>query len=310
MSEIDTDAERVAVRHCRTVAVVPAHDEERFIGSMVLKVRKYVDAVIVVDDGSTDGTAEVAEAAGATVIRHAQNLGKGAALNTGFCAARKLAPAAVVVLDADGQHAAQEIPSVIKPVLAGEADMVVGSRFLDGNGDAPSVRGLGLRAVTKLSNVGSGLTLTDSQTGFRAFSPAALDEITFTANGFSVESEMQFLAQQLGLRTVEVPVSCTYGARKRNVMAQGLEVLNGILRLIGQHRPLLFFGVPGAIALIAGLLWGAWVVDIYRRTGDLAVGYALIAVLLCIIGTMAASTGIMLHSLRALLLELVGPKKE
>jgi glycosyltransferase involved in cell wall biosynthesis len=243
------------------------------------------------------------------VLRHPRNLGKGAALNTGFDAARKLHPRAVVILDGDGQHQAEEIPALIKPVLSGEADMVVGSRFLDVRSRIPFVRALGLRGITLLSNLGSGLNLSDSQTGFRAFSRRALDSISFRTEGFSVESEMQFLAQQLGLKTVEVAVSCTYeDAPKRGVLGQGFEVLNGILRLVGQHRPLLFFGVPGLTALLLGMAWGAWVVEIYRRTQLLAVGYTMIAVLMCIVGSVALSTGIILHSLRGLLLDLLDRK--
>jgi hypothetical protein len=90
------------------------------------------------------------------------------------------------------------------------------------------------------------------------------------------------------------------------LLAHGVSVLNGILRMIGQHRPLLFFGVPGAFVLLIGLLWGAWVVDIYSRTSTLAVGYALISVMLSIIGMFSLFTGIILHSVRALLHELIG----
>jgi hypothetical protein len=134
--------------------------------------------------------------------------------------------------------------------------------------------------------------------------------MSFRANGFSVESEMQFLARELGLRTVEVPISCLYeDGPKRNVVSQGLEVFNGILRLVGQHRPLLFFGGTGMAMLLFGLAWGARVVDIYRSSSQLAVGYALIAVLFSIIGTLTFSTGIILHSLRGLLLELLGQRE-
>ncbi len=295
----------------KIVVVIPAHNEQRFIGSVVLQARNYADVVVVVDDGSTDATADIAEAAGAVVVRHPRNLGKGAALNTGFHEARKIAPAVVVVMDGDGQHQAEEIPTVARPVLEDKADMVVGSRFLRIRGRVPYVRALGLRAITALSNLGSGLPLSDSQTGFRAFSKAALQGISFQAGGFSVESEMQFLARQLGLRTIEVPVSCSYrDAPKRSVVSQGLEVLNGILRLVGQHRPLLFFGLPGMTGLLIGLFWGARVVDIYRRSQQLAVGYTLMAVLLCIVGSISLSTGIILHSLRGLLLDLVGPKEQ
>jgi glycosyltransferase involved in cell wall biosynthesis len=297
-------------RRSHLVAVIPAHNEERFIGSVVLRARRYVDNIIVVDDGSTDATAEIAEAAGAIVVSHPTNLGKGAALNTGFRKARELSPEAVVVLDGDGQHHPEEIPSVAQPVLEGLADMAIGSRFLEVRSRLPRVRALGLRAVTLASNVGSGLKVSDSQTGFRAFSGEALEDIFFRTDGFSVESEMQFLARQLGLKIAEVPISCLYeDAPKRSVVAQGLEVINGILRLMGQHRPLLFFGLPGLAALLLGLLWGYRVVEIYRRAQQLAVGYALLAVLLSIVGSVVLSTSIILHSLRGLLLDLLGPKE-
>ena len=293
----------------KIVAVIPAHNEERFIGSVVLQARQHADVVLVVDDGSTDATAEIAAAAGATVIRHERNQGKAAAFNSGFAAARELSADVVVVLDADGQHQAREIPLVIAPVLTGEADMVVGSRFLQTNGSIPPWRSAGMRVLTTLTNLGSRLPLSDSQTGFRAFSRQALQGLDFQSQGFSVESEMQFQAQQLGLKTVEVPISVTYAeGSKRNPVVHGMQVVNGILRLVGQHRPLLFFGGPGLVMLLSGLLWGYWVVDIYRRTQQLAVGYALLAALMCIVSSVALSTGVILHSLRGLLLELLGRK--
>ncbi|RME36369.1 MAG: glycosyltransferase family 2 protein [Thermoflexia bacterium] len=152
------------------VAVIPAYNEARFIGSVVLQARQYVDAVIVVDDGSTDATAEIAQVAGALVLRHEQNQGKGKALWTGLQAARRLNPQAVVLLDGDGEHLPPEIPLVLAPVLAGEADMVVGSRCLNGNSRVPRIRVWGHRFFNFLSNRTSGVHLTDSQNGFRAFS--------------------------------------------------------------------------------------------------------------------------------------------
>ena len=293
-----------------TVAVIPAYNEERFIGSVVLKARRYVDVVIVVDDGSGDDTADVAAAAGAVVLRHPENRGKGAALNTGFAEARRLAARAVVVLDADGQHRTREIPAVLQPVLEEGADMVVGSRFLSRGRRIPLLRRLGMQGITLASNAGSGVSVTDSQTGFRAFSAAALANLAFHSDGFSVESEMQFLAKQHGLTVAEVPISASYtDAPKRNVLGQGLEVLNGILNLMGQHRPLLFFGGGGFVVLLAGLWWGYRVVAIYSATQKLAVGYALIAVLLCVLGTLSLSTGIILHSLRGLMLSLLRRKE-
>ena len=268
----------------RIVAVIPAYNEERFIGSVVLNAQKHADAVIVVDDGSTDATAEIARAAGAIVVQHDRNRGKGMAFNTGFRKARELHPDAIVTLDGDGQHLTEEMPSVLTPVLAGEADIVVGSRYLDGGGRVPRYRIWGHRVFTSLTNLVSGVRVTDSQSGFRAFSPRALEAITFSSSGFSVESEMQFLAHEHDLRMAEVPITADYAERpKRPVVAHGLTVLNGVLRLVGQYRPLLFFGVPGMVLLLVGLGWGAWVVKIYQSTQQLAVGYTLISVLLVIL---------------------------
>ncbi len=289
----------------KTVAVIPAYNEERFIGSVVLQTRSLVDVVIVVDDGSTDNTAEIAHAAGATVLSHKQNQGKGKALCTGLQAARRFRPEAVVLLDGDGQHLPSEVPTLLAPILAGEADMVVGSRYLNGHSRVPLMRVWGHRLFNFLTYCTSGVHLTDSQNGFRAFSARVLDALNFHSNGFSVESEMQMLAQQHGWKVKEVPVTVLYaGKPKRSAFFQGLMVLDGILRLIGQHRPLLSFSLMGLLLLMAGMGWGFCVVEIYRRTQVLAVGYALICVMLTILGSICISTGFILHSLRGLILNL------
>jgi glycosyltransferase involved in cell wall biosynthesis len=289
------------------VAVIPAYNEERYIGSVVLKTRKHVDTVIVVDDGSTDLTAEIAEAAGAIVLRHEAKQGKGTALSTGFRRIRELDPAAVVMLDGDGQHLSAEVPQVLAPVLRGEADLIVGSRYLQKGGGVPRHRIWGHWVFTTLTNLLSGKRITDSQSGFRAFSPRAIECIRFSSEGFSVESEMQFLAKQHNLRLAEVTITANYVEEaKRPVVSHGLMVLNGVLRMVGQYRPLLFFGVPGLAVLLAGIGWGGRVVIIYQRSSQLAVGYALISVLLTIVGSLSLFAGVILHSVRGLLLELVG----
>jgi glycosyltransferase involved in cell wall biosynthesis len=288
------------------VAVIPAYNEERYIGSVVLKTRKQVDTVVVVDDGSTDLTAEIAKAAGAIVVRHESKQGKGKALNTGFRRVRELDPAAIVMLDGDGQHMPQEVPQVLAPVLHGDADLVVGSRYLQKGNGVPRHRVWGHRAFNLLTRVASGVGASDSQSGFRAFSPRAIDSIRFSSDGFSVESEMQFLAKEHGLRLVEVPITADYLDKpKRPVVNHGLTVLNGVMRMVGQYRPLLFFGLPGLVVLLVGIGWGGWVVSIYQRSGQLAVGYTLISVLLTILGSLSLFAGVILHSIRGLLLELV-----
>ncbi len=290
----------------QVVAIFPAYNEERFIGSLVLKAREHVDMVIVVDDGSTDGTAEVAKAAGAVVMQHEKNRGKGAALNTGFQKALEVGAETAVVLDADSQHLPGEIERVLSPVLEGKADIVIGSRYLGEGGAVPRHRIWGHWLFTRLLNVTSGIRITDSQSGFRAFSRRALEVSSFASTGFAVESEMQFLAQEHDLRVVEVPITIRYDDHpKRSVVAHGMMVLNGVLRLIGQYRPLLFFGVPGLLVLLAGVGWGGVVVRRYQQTQTLAVGYALLSVLLSILGSLGLFAGIILHSIRGLLISLL-----
>lgn len=287
----------------RVVVVIPAYNEERFIGSVVLQARQHAAAVLVVDDGSADATADVAAAAGATVIRQSPNGGKGTALGLGFRHALELQPDVVVTLDADGQHVAGEIEQVAAPVLRGDADIVVGSRYLDDNSDVPGHRIFGHRLFNFMTNRASGVPVTDSQSGFRAFSPRALRTISFNSNGFSVESEMQFIAEENDLTLVEAPVTIHYRDRpKRPVLAHGLMVLNGLLTLMGQYRPLLFFGVPGALVMGLAGLWSLWIIRIFQTRGELAIGYALIAVILFLVGNAIMTTGIILHSVRGLLL--------
>ncbi|MBE9474392.1 MAG: glycosyltransferase family 2 protein, partial [Chloroflexi bacterium] len=261
----------------KLVVVIPAYNEARFIGSTVLKALDFTDYVLVVDDGSDDETARIAEAAGASVVRHECNLGKGAALNSGLRECRQLGAQCVVTLDADGQHLPEEMQQVLAPILEESADLVIGSRYLEIGNQVPRHRIWGHRAFNLLTKWGSGVQVSDSQSGYRAFSARALEAIYFTSQGFSVESEMQFLAREKELKVVEVPVTIRYQDQpKRSVMLQGMLVLNGVLRLVGQHRPLFYFGVPGAFFLASGIGCGLWVVDIYRRSAQLAVGYTLV----------------------------------
>ena len=251
----------------KIIAVIPAYREDRFIGSVVLKARTYVDHVIVVDDGSPDQTAIVAQEAGAEVIVHSVNQGKAKALTTGFQRALELGAGVVVILDGDGQHNPAEIPQVIAPIVEGRADMVIGSRFQGTKSKIPVWRQFGQHSLTLMTNVASGVASTDSQSGFRAFARAALSTFNISARGFSVESEMQFWAREQRLRIVEAPISVVYAERaKRSPIAQGLQVINGILQLVSQMRPLLCFGLTGLLITLFGI--GVWydIVRTYNAT--------------------------------------------
>jgi glycosyltransferase involved in cell wall biosynthesis len=288
-----------------TVALIPAFNEERFIGSLVLAVQSYVDHVVVVDDGSSDRTVEIARKAGATVVQHQINQGKAGAVNTGFSYVRRLEPSVLVMLDGDGQHCADDIPQLLAAVRNNEADVVVGSRFLSVKSDIPAYRKVGQHGLTLVTNLASGVSISDSQSGFRAFSAHALEQLSFSQGGFSIESEMQFLVREHRLRVQEVPIKVIYAEpAKRNPISHGMQVLNGILRLVGQIRPMLFFGLAGLATMLLGLGLGMHIVNIYARTQTLAVGYGLVTVLLFVIGMLLMFVGFVLHSTRGMLLEL------
>jgi glycosyltransferase involved in cell wall biosynthesis len=294
-----------ALTECRSVAIIPAYNEERFIASVVLKARKYVDKVIVVDDGSTDATAELAEQVGAIVLRHDSNKGKGGALNTGFRKARELGAQVVALLDGDGQHRPDDIPHMIQPILDGQSDMVVGSRYLELKSEIPLYRRVGQVAITFFTRVSSGVSSTDSWSGYRAFSQRAVQCIHFREGGWGVDPEFQFLAREYGLRVTEVPIIAIYDEpAKRNPIPHGLRTLNAILRLAGQHRPLLVLGLSGLITIMVGFLMGLWVVNRYTTRHELAIGIALLSAMLSIIGTLSLFTGITLHSVRGFIVDL------
>ena len=279
------------------IAVIPAYNEARFIGSVVLSAKRMVEVVIVVDDGSTDYTSEIAAAAGAEVVRLAQNQGKGAALNAGFRAALKHHPDAVVMLDGDAQHDPEEIPSVINPVLAGKADVVIGSRFLTTKSDIPWWRQIGQHVLTGVTNVASGVKLTDSQSGFRAFSPRAVEQMAFHSGGLAVESEMQFQIQNSHLKWMEVPIGVSYrDGNKRNPVAHGIHVIDSILGMIAQRHPLLFFGVPGLLGMATGIGFGMWVANHVTTYHSLSVGGALVSLVFLLTGLLLCVTAVILHS--------------
>jgi glycosyltransferase involved in cell wall biosynthesis len=288
----------------KVIVIIPAYNEARFIGSVILKLNQHPIKVLVVDDGSTDETGQIARAAGADVIRLDTNQGKGAALNAGILEASQQDPDAIVIIDADGQHLPGELAQIVKPILENKADIAVGSRYLLNTSNTPSHRKFGHKLLNLITRLFSGVNVSDSQSGYRAFSPKAYRVLKFSSKGFSVESEMQFLASAHGLIVLDVPITIKYyDKEKRSAWKQGAVVLNGILSLTGQYRPLLFFSVPGVISLMGGVIWGLIVINRYVRLGQLAIGYAMICVLLCLFGLTLFSTGITLHSIRALFIE-------
>ena len=193
------------------IVVLPTYNEEVSIGSIVLLTRFYADNVIVVDDGSVDRTAEVARKAGAEVIVHEANTGKEGALKTGFAAAVNLGADIIVTMDSDGQHNPADIPKLVAPIIEGNADIVNGSRYLNGLGkNTPVYRRVGQTILDRFTNINSGIKITDSQSGFRAFEASTVDIFRFNAQGMAIESEMLADAGKAGIRITEVEIGVRY----------------------------------------------------------------------------------------------------
>jgi len=218
------------------IAGIPCFNESWHIGTVILKVKHHVDRILVVDDGSTDDTGEVAIAAGAIVFRHPTNQGVGSSTRTLIEKALRMDTEIMVLIDGDGQHDADEIPTLLKPIMRGEADIVIGSRFLHNGARPPLYRQLGQRVLTGTTNILSGCRITDSQSGFRALSWKALSRMDLQECGFCITSEMQFQARKHNLRVTEVPITSIYnGKAKRNPFAHGFYVLARI-GLLGLRR--------------------------------------------------------------------------
>lgn len=212
-----------------TIAVIPAYNEADRVGKVVRSAIGHVDAVIVVDDGSTDGTAEAAESAGARVIRHVLNGGAGAATMTGIEAARLMRATAVVTLDADEQHDPADIPRLIDPVKRDDADIVFGNRFglrPDGKGNRiPKIRRLFNTAGNLVTLLVTGKWVQDSQCGYKVFGPKALRQIDLRMSGFEFCTEIVREAVRHKWRITHVPTKVLYS---EYTLAKGQSFGNGV----------------------------------------------------------------------------------
>ena len=179
--------------------------------------------------------------------------------------------------------------------------MVVGTRFHGVESMIPGYRQFGQHALTQLTNITSGVAVSDSQSGFRAFSPAAIRRMHFRSSAFAIESEMQFIAHQAGLRVVEAPIHVLYTEpAKRNPVRHGAQIMQALLDQLERRRPLFLFGLLGGVVLALGLILGVRVTALYASETVLAVGLALLSVACIILGTFFVLVGIILHALRVM----------
>ena len=278
---------------------IPAYNEEKTIDKIIVKLKKTVDQIIVCDDGSTDSTSEIAESLGATVVKHAKNSGYGMAIRSIFLKSREINADILVTLDADGQHKIEDINKIIKPVVDGEADISIGSRFLKKDSNTPGYRKLGVKIITKVTNSSLTEKITDAQSGFRAYNNKVLQSLTPADSGMGISTEILIKSSNLGLKIVEVPTEIQYegDTSTQNPVSHGTEVLMSTLKYISIERPLRFYGIPSAIFFVIGLTFTFLSIQYYAEIGRLNTNLTLVAAGTLLIAIILIVTAILLYSL-------------
>ena len=278
---------------------IPAYNEEKNLAKIIVKLKKMVDQILVCDDGSTDSTCAIAESLGVTVIKHPKNLGYGSAIRSIFLKAREINSKVLVTIDADGQHKIEDVNKIIKPIVDGQADISIGSRFLDKHDNAPKYRKLGINIITKVTNSSLSEKITDAQSGFRAYNNKVLQSLTPSDSGMGISTEILIKSSNLGFKIAEVPTEIQYegDTSTQNPVSHGTEVLMSTLKYISIERPLRFYGIPSLIFFVIGLTFTFSSIQYYAEIGRLNPNVTLVAVGTLLIGVILAVTAILLYSL-------------
>ena len=284
----------------KIVIGIPAYNEEKNIGALILKLRKITDHIIVCNDGSSDMTGEIAEKLGAIVVNHSKNLGYGAGIRSIFIKAREIDSDILVTFDADGQHRVEDIQRVIEPIIKNESDIVIGSRFLkEKDSKVPEYRKLGIKVITKLTNASINESLTDSQSGFRAYNKKVLRDITPSDLGMGVSTEILIKASKKEFKIVEVPIVILYegNTSTHNPVSHGASVLLSTIKYTSIEHPLKFYGISALIFLSIGLSFILWTIQNFTTNGKIITNVALIGVGTTVIGVVLLIAAILLYSL-------------
>jgi len=292
-------------RNAVIMAIIPAYDESKNIAKIVSETAKYVTSIIVVDDGSHDNTAELAASMNAKVVRNRHNAGKGAALKRGLVECLKYNPDIVITLDGDGQHDPADIPKLLEPIENEEADMVIGSRYGKSvvNLEVPRYRRFGLSFIDFMNKSLVRSPIKDTQSGFRVYAKDVLSMMAhYSSTGFGAETEQLATAELYGLRIVEIPVMVKYRGldrtSKQNAILQGAHVISTIFHIAVERRPLLFFGTPGVMLMIAALSVTVIVAQLYTRSTYFSVPLTLIALGFVVLGFMLILISLVLYELK------------
>ena len=282
-----------------TVIGIPAFNEEKNIASIILKLKKVTDHIIVCNDGSTDMTEEISKELNVVVINHSRNMGYGSAIRSIFLKAKELQADILVTFDADGQHRVEDIQSVIQPIIDNKADIVIGSRFLENKSDIPEYRKFGIKVITKITNSSLKEKLIDSQSGFRAYSKNVLKNITPSESGMGVSTEILIKASSAGHKIAEVPITIMYGSdtSTHNPVSHGTSVLFSTIKFTSIEHPLKFYGIPAIIFLGIGFVFMLWTFQTYAVEKEIITNITLIGIGSLVIGIVFLLSAILLYSL-------------
>jgi len=279
---------------------IPAFNEEQPITDVIKKSLSYVDKVIVCDDGSSDLTAEKAKIAGAVVIKHEKNMGKGHAMKSLFDYAKNVDADVVVTIDGDGQFLPEQIPRLLKPILENSYDVVIGNRFSDDE-EMPSYRKIGNKMLDKITKLAADLPFSDTQSGYRSYSKKAIQSINFSTSGFGVDSEILINAVDNGLKITESKVTVLYDTglktSTKDPISHTMSVISSLLESIAIHRPLKYLGIPGLILLIIGLGFTTYSISNFNETGNFSLPSILTAMSSLIIGLILLLMSVVLYSI-------------
>ena len=279
---------------------IPAFNEEKNIASIITKLMGITDTVIVCNDGSSDLTSKIAEKMGAVVINHEKNLGYGGAIRSIFFKAKEMNGDVLVTFDADGQHRVEDVKTVIEPIINQEADLVIGSRFLDeSEKEVPQYRKVGIKVITKITNASIKKQLTDSQSGFRAYSKQVINELNPSELGMGISTEILIKASSKNFKIFEVPIKIIYSGdtSTHNPVTHGSSVIISTIKYTSLQRPLTFYGIPSIIFLIIGSAFSYLAIQYYVEIGRLNTNLTTIGASTVLIGVVLLITAILLFSL-------------
>jgi len=279
---------------------IPAYNEEKNIASIIVKLKKIAQKIIVCNDGSTDLTGEIAQKLGAVVINHPKNLGYGSGIRSIFQKAKEIDSDILVTFDADGQHQVEDIKKVIEPILKNEVDVVIGSRFLENkNVSTPEYRKIGIKLITKVTNSTLKEKITDSQSGFRAYNKDVITKLDPGDVGMGISTEILIKASSYGFKIAEVPINILYegNTSTHNPVSHGTSVLLSTIKYISIEHPLKFYGIPSLIFFVIGLTFTFLSVQYYTEIGRLNTNLTLIGAGTILIGVILVITTILLYSL-------------